>query len=130
MILPSLHDRNSLCLRKNSHARSMLIRYVPSFPVALAYSVSPHSGIRLSWKDEWSASGLWSQFQPPSDHCHLTSPSARDLTLESSASPSREQLASAFPSIEAWTRAIPSTVKIPVRCLSLDNQSNTCSAFF
>src|SRR3989441_5138510 len=125
MILPLLHDRNSLWLRKNSHARSMLVRYAPSFPVALAYSVSPHSGRRLSWKDEWSASGLWSQFQPPSDHCHLTSPSARDLTLGSSASPTLEQLASAFPSIEAWTRALPSTVRIPVLCFSFANQSNT-----
>src|SRR2546428_437761 len=109
MILPLLHDRNSLCLRKNSHVRSMLIRYAPSFPVALAYSVSPHSGSRLSWKDEWSASGLWSQFQPPSGHCHLTSPSAKLPTLGSSVSPSLEQFASAFPSIEAWTRARPST---------------------
>src|SRR5437879_13312509 len=99
MFLPLLHGRNRLCVRKNSHARSMLIRYAPSFPVALTYSVSPHSGSRLSWKDEWSASGLWSQFQPPSGHCHLTSPSAKVPTLGSSADPSLEKLAGALPSV-------------------------------
>ena len=45
-----------------------------------------------------------SQFQPPSGHCHSTSDSASSRTRGSSASPSRLQTASAFPSCEPHRR--------------------------
>src|SRR5947209_12973445 len=102
----------------------------PLSPVAFAYSTIPHSGRRLSWNEEWSASGLGSQFHPPSGHCHLTRDSAMLRTLASPASPILEQAASAFPSIEACARTLPSTFLIPSRCFSPASHSNTWPAIF
>src|SRR5712692_7763132 len=123
---PSVHVRYSLCFRKNWEACS--IDPLHCFdPVAFAYSTSPHRGMRLSWNEEWSASGLGSQFQPPSGHCHSTKVSARRLTFSLSDKPIFEQAASAFPSIEAWARTLPSTFLTPFRCFSPLNHSSTCA---
>ncbi|WP_219465085.1 hypothetical protein [Nonomuraea rhizosphaerae] len=65
---------------------------------------------------------LTSQFQPPSGHCHSSSRSASRAVLGSSAKPSRQQAANAFPSIDACRRGSPS-ITGPLR--SSDSHDST-----
>src|SRR5437016_2931346 len=76
-------------------------------PVACWYSTRPQRVESDSLTDEWSASGLRSQFQPPSAHCQPTKDSASLTTRGSSARPNRLQTASAFPSWDAHLRYLP-----------------------
>jgi hypothetical protein len=59
-------------------------------PVATEYSCRPHIGGSDSLKDERRPVARWSQFQPPSGHCHSTSERARSCTRASSAIPRRQ----------------------------------------
>src|SRR5438445_7192211 len=126
MISPVWSERNKWCWRKNSDALSVGFKYSRS-PVALWYSTRPQRVDRDSLTDEWSASGLLSQFHPPSGHCHSTSDSASFTTRGSSARPSRLDTANALPSWEAHLLYRPLIFGILLRWASLSNHFRTRS---
>src|SRR6266540_548335 len=112
---------------KSSAVRSAL-SFADGSPVATQYSCSPHIGGSDSLNDERYPVAFLSQFQPPSGHCHSTSERARSSTLGSSAIPSRQQTASAFPSCDPQRRVRPSMTWILLRCSLLVSQSRTVPA--
>jgi hypothetical protein len=92
---PEIPDRNT-----SAAARAA------AFDSFVPCSQSPRIGNSVSMNDEVDASGFWSQFQPPSGHCHFSSSSA-SRSHRSSASPSFVKYQSAYPCCEACARYRP-----------------------